>query len=116
MHISLPRIHEINEEMLLDGKLPKLNTVQYCLVFLRHLLRQIRSYLPHPSETTKVLTEASLRGKVDSLLGLKENVIVGKMIPAGTGAKVERESTNQVLLRAAQLKQEREERNKQGGV
>ena len=36
-------------------------------------------------ETTKVLTEASLRGKVDGLLGLKENVILGNLIPAGTG-------------------------------
>ena len=36
-------------------------------------------------ETTKVLTEAAIRGKVDPLLGLKENVIIGKLIPAGTG-------------------------------
>ena len=36
-------------------------------------------------ETTKVLTEAAIRGKVDKLLGLKENVIIGKLIPAGTG-------------------------------
>ena len=36
-------------------------------------------------ETTKVLTDAAIRGKVDNLLGLKENVIIGKLIPAGTG-------------------------------
>ncbi len=36
-------------------------------------------------ETTKVLTEAAIKGKVDHLLGLKENVIIGKLIPAGTG-------------------------------
>ena len=36
-------------------------------------------------ETTKVLTEAAISGKVDKLLGLKENVIIGKLIPAGTG-------------------------------
>ena len=36
-------------------------------------------------ETTKVLTEAAIKGKVDNLLGLKENVIIGKLIPAGTG-------------------------------
>ena len=36
-------------------------------------------------ETTKVLTEAAIHGKVDNLLGLKENVIIGKLIPAGTG-------------------------------
>ena len=36
-------------------------------------------------ETTRVLTDAAIRGKVDPLLGLKENVIIGKLIPAGTG-------------------------------
>ena len=36
-------------------------------------------------ETTKVLTEAAIKGKADHLLGLKENVIIGKLIPAGTG-------------------------------
>ena len=38
-------------------------------------------------ETTKVLTEAAIKGKVDRLIGLKENVIIGKLIPAGTGMK-----------------------------
>jgi DNA-directed RNA polymerase subunit beta' len=38
-------------------------------------------------ETTRVLTDASVEGKVDGLLGLKENVIMGKMIPAGTGIR-----------------------------
>ena len=38
-------------------------------------------------ETTRVLTEAAIKGKVDPLLGLKENVIIGTMIPAGTGMK-----------------------------
>jgi DNA-directed RNA polymerase subunit beta' len=36
-------------------------------------------------ETTRVLTEAAIRGKIDPLVGLKENVIIGKLIPAGTG-------------------------------
>ena len=38
-------------------------------------------------ETTKVLTEAAINGKVDKLIGLKENVLIGKLIPAGTGMK-----------------------------
>ena len=38
-------------------------------------------------ETTRVLTDAAIKGKVDPLLGLKENVIIGKLIPAGTGMK-----------------------------
>jgi DNA-directed RNA polymerase subunit beta' len=113
MHISLPRIQEINEKMLLSGKLP----AQYRAILLGISKASVEtdSFLSAASfqETTKVLTEASLRGKVDSLLGLKENVIVGKMIPAGTGANVERESTNEVLARAAELKLAREERNKQ---
>ena len=47
------------------------------------------SYLSAASfqETTRVLTDAAIRGKVDYLRGLKENVIIGKLIPAGTGAK-----------------------------
>ena len=50
---------------------------------------QTESFLSAASfqETTKVLTEAAIRGKVDNLLGLKENVIIGKLIPAGTGMR-----------------------------
>ena len=48
---------------------------------------QTESFLSAASfqETTKVLAEAAIKGKVDKLLGLKENVIIGKLIPAGTG-------------------------------
>ena len=51
---------------------------------------QTESFLSAASfqETTKVLTEAAIRGKVDHLLGLKENVIIGKLIPAGTGLEI----------------------------
>ncbi|HCA04921.1 MAG TPA: DNA-directed RNA polymerase subunit beta', partial [Ruminococcaceae bacterium] len=53
-------------------------------------------------ETTRVLTDAAIKGKVDPLVGLKENVIIGKLIPAGTGmqryAKVELESTKPELI------------------
>lgn len=38
-------------------------------------------------ETTKVLTEAAIKGKIDPLIGIKENVLIGKLIPAGTGTK-----------------------------
>ena len=49
---------------------------------------QTRSFISAASfqETTRVLTEASVQGKVDTLEGLKENVIVGRLIPAGTGS------------------------------
>src|SRR3712207_7278202 len=53
---------------------------------------QTRSFISAASfqETTRVLTEASVQGKVDTLNGLKENVIVGRLIPAGTGAGMNR--------------------------
>jgi DNA-directed RNA polymerase subunit beta' len=56
-------------------------------------------------ETTRVLTEAAVTGKVDSLVGLKENVIVGRLIPAGTGALMNRlkslAATRDIELQAA---------------
>ena len=48
-------------------------------------------------ETTKVLTEAAIKGKVDHLVGLKENVIIGKLIPAGAGISAYREMAEQVV-------------------
>ena len=48
-------------------------------------MQPIPSYQQLPS--TKVLTEAAIKGKIDPLVGLKENVIIGKLIPAGTGMK-----------------------------
>jgi len=47
-------------------------------------------------ETTKVLTEAAIKGKIDNLVGLKENVIIGKLIPAGSGLDVYRDFTARV--------------------
>ena len=69
---------------------------------------QTRSFMSAASfqETTRVLTEASVQGKVDPLIGLKENVIVGRLIPAGTGAGMNRlrvaASARDVVLRAQQ--------------
>ncbi|HJB89255.1 MAG TPA: hypothetical protein IAA14_07640, partial [Candidatus Blautia excrementigallinarum] len=58
-------------------------------------------------ETTKVLTEAAIKGKVDHLVGLKENVIIGKLIPAGTGLKRYREiSLDSGLPEAANVPEE----------
>ncbi len=53
---------------------------------------QTRSFISAASfqETTRVLTEAAVSGKVDNLLGLKENVIVGRLVPAGTGSAMNR--------------------------
>jgi DNA-directed RNA polymerase subunit beta' len=71
---------------------------------------QTRSFISAASfqETTRVLTEASVQGKVDTLMGLKENVIVGRLIPAGTGAGMNRlrvtASSRDAALRAQQRK------------
>ncbi len=63
-------------------------------------------------ETTKVLTEAAIKGKVDPLIGLKENVIIGKLIPAGTGMKRYRNTmlnTDHTLKSIMEVKEEIEE-------
>jgi DNA-directed RNA polymerase subunit beta' len=71
---------------------------------------QTRSFISAASfqETTRVLTEASVQGKIDTLNGLKEHVIVGRLIPAGTGAGMNRmrvaASSRDVALRAQQRK------------
>ena len=71
---------------------------------------QTRSFISAASfqETTRVLTEASVQGKIDTLNGLKENVIVGRLIPAGTGAGMNRmriaASSRDAALRAQQRK------------
>ena len=116
IHISLPRISDINEEMLLSGKQPA--SYRSVLLGISKASVETDSFLSAASfqETTKVLTEASIKGKIDPLLGLKENVIVGKMIPAGTGSPVERETTILIKARAQEKKLIREERNKEEEV
>jgi len=54
-------------------------------------------------ETTKVLTEAAIKGKVDHLVGLKENVIIGKLIPAGAGLHDYREFAEKLVPDAAEV-------------
>ena len=55
------------------------------LVLLKHHCNRYFLSAASFQETTRVLTEAAIKGKVDPLVGLKENVIIGKLIPAGTG-------------------------------
>ena len=78
---------EINEQLIAEGKEPAVGT-QIMLGITKAALAT-NSFLSAASfqETTKVLTEAAIKGKVDHLVGLKENVIIGKLIPAGTGMK-----------------------------
>jgi DNA-directed RNA polymerase subunit beta' len=79
-------LDEVNERAKTEGKKPaKAHPV---LLGITKASLQTRSFISAASfqETTRVLTEASVNGKVDTLDGLKENVIVGRLIPAGTGA------------------------------
>ena len=78
---------DINEQMRAEGK-EEAEGKQVMLGITKASLAT-NSFLSAASfqETTKVLTEAAIKGKVDPLIGLKENVIIGKLIPAGTGMK-----------------------------
>ena len=75
-----------------DGLELKLPTCTRLLMGITKASLATDSFLSAASfqETTKVLTEAAIQGKVDHLLGLKENVIIGKLIPAGSGLSVYR--------------------------
>ncbi len=79
--------NEENEKLIEEGKKP-IEGKQVMLGITKASLAT-NSFLSAASfqETTKVLTEAAINGKVDPLIGLKENVIIGKLIPAGTGMK-----------------------------
>ena len=79
--------NEMNEELIAQGKQPA-EGKQVMLGITKASLAT-DSFLSAASfqETTKVLTEAAINGKVDHLIGIKENVIIGKPIPAGTGMK-----------------------------
>jgi len=76
-----------NKEVIIEGKRPA--TGKPILLGITKASLETDSFLSAASfqETTRILTDAAIRGKVDTLQGLKENVIIGKLIPAGTGAK-----------------------------
>jgi DNA-directed RNA polymerase subunit beta' len=78
---------ELNEKLEEEGKLPAVGS--QVLLGITKASLATNSFLSAASfqETTKVLTEAAIKGKVDPLIGMKENVIIGKLIPAGTGMK-----------------------------
>ena len=78
---------EANEKLIAEGKEP--SEGKQVLLGITKASLATNSFMSAASfqETTKVLTDAAIKGKVDPLLGLKENVIIGKLIPAGTGLK-----------------------------
>jgi DNA-directed RNA polymerase subunit beta' len=79
---------ELNDQLVAEGKKPA--TANPVLLGITKASLQTRSFVSAASfqETTRVLTEAAVSGKADLLEGLKENVIVGRLIPAGTGASI----------------------------
>ncbi|MEQ9199259.1 MAG: DNA-directed RNA polymerase subunit beta', partial [Rhodospirillales bacterium] len=81
---------QINEKMMKAGKQPA--AARPVLQGITKASLQTSSFISAASfqETTRVLTEAAVSGKVDNLHGLKENVIVGRLIPAGTGSVMNR--------------------------
>ena len=85
--VDILEFEDANERLLAEGKQPA-EGKQIMLGITKASLAT-NSFLSAASfqETTKVLTEAAIKGKVDPLIGLKENVLIGKLIPAGTGMK-----------------------------
>jgi DNA-directed RNA polymerase subunit beta' len=83
--VEAAQFHEANERMRAAGK--ELATANPVLLGVTKASLATESFLSAASfqETTRVLTDAAIKGKYDPLLGLKENVIIGKLIPAGTG-------------------------------
>lgn len=87
LSVSLRTFTEANKPVILKGGVPAIG--RPIMLGITKSSLETDSFLSAASfqETTRVLTEAAIKGKVDNLRGLKENVIIGKLIPAGTGAK-----------------------------
>ncbi|MGX1901962.1 DNA-directed RNA polymerase subunit beta' [Thermolongibacillus altinsuensis] len=83
--LDIHQFTDANEKVLLEGKRPA--TARPVLLGITKASLETDSFLSAASfqETTRVLTDAAIKGKRDELLGLKENVIIGKLVPAGTG-------------------------------
>ena len=85
------RFNEIVEQYKAEGKNPPVG--EEMLLGITKAALATDSFLSAASfqETTRVLTDAAIKGKIDPLVGLKENVIIGKLIPAGTGVPMYRD-------------------------
>ena len=86
-HVDVTRFTEINAPVLKEGKRPAVG--KPILLGITKASLETESFLSAASfqETTRILTDASIKGKIDNLRGLKENVIIGKLLPAGTGLR-----------------------------
>ena len=85
--VDINHFTDENKKLILEGKRPAMG--KPVLLGITKASLATDSFLSAASfqETTRILTDAAVRGEVDHLNGLKENVIIGKLIPAGTGAK-----------------------------
>ena len=85
--VDILDFEDVNEQMIAEGKEPA--DGKRVMLGITKAALATNSFMSAASfqETTKVLTEAAIKGKIDPLIGLKENVIIGKLIPAGTGMK-----------------------------
>jgi DNA-directed RNA polymerase subunit beta' len=94
--VECDEVLDENDRLVAEGKMPA--SYEYVLLGITKASLSTNSFISAASfqETTRVLTEAAIMGKRDELRGLKENVIVGRLIPAGTGlAYHRRRSFNQ---------------------
>ena len=91
--VDILDFEDMNEQLIAEGKEPAEG--KQILLGITKAALATNSFLSAASfqETTKVLTEAAIKGKIDNLIGLKENVIIGKLIPVGTGMKRYRTTT-----------------------
>ena len=107
--IDLLDINKINDELRKNKMKPAI--FERVLLGITKASLQTNSFISAASfqETTRVLTDASIKGKVDTLEGLKENVIVGRLVPAGTGLTKmswDKEAKKQDELRSAEIKKQ----------
>jgi len=107
--VDVNEFNEENEKMVAEGLRPATGT--RTLLGITKASLATESFLSAASfqETTRVLTEAAIKGKSDSLIGLKENVIIGKLIPAGTGLQAYRNIKLNTEEQEEQVEQENQE-------
>ena len=113
--VERTHFEKINEELKVANK--KVAIGERVLLGITKASLQTNSFISAASfqETTRVLTDAAIKGKIDTLEGLKENVIVGRLVPAGTGFTknlLDTEAREQDKLRLAELKKQETEKQK----
>ena len=107
-HINVQRFTELNKEVLKAGKHPAV--ARPILLGITKASLETESFLSAASfqETTKILTDAAIKGKIDELKGLKENVIIGKLLPAGTGLRGPLKSPETIARELEEARKEKE--------